>query len=71
MLGANEQRGEVARLLALINVEYESAQHGFSGLSLSIARHYFITVRMASYRVILRLWWVEISTGKYTQTLVG
>jgi hypothetical protein len=46
MLGANEQRSEVARLLAQINAEYEAAQRGLSGIAFGTARHAFITARM-------------------------
>jgi hypothetical protein len=46
MLGAKEQRSEVAQLLAQISAEYEAAQRGFSGLALGTARHDFITTRM-------------------------
>ena len=46
MLGAKEQRSEVAQLLARISAEYEAAQQGFSGLAMGTARHDFITTRM-------------------------
>jgi hypothetical protein len=46
MLGANEQRSEVARLLSQISSEYEAAQRGMSGLAYGNARHDFITARM-------------------------
>ena len=46
MLGANEQRSEVARLLSQISSEYEAAQRGMSGLAYGSARHDFITARM-------------------------
>lgn len=46
MLGAHEQRSEVARLLAQITAEYEAAQRGMTGLSLGTAQHAFITARM-------------------------
>lgn len=46
MLGANEQRSEVARLLAQISAEYEAAQRGLSGIAFGTARHAFITARM-------------------------
>ncbi len=46
MLGANEQRSEVARLLAQISSEYEAAQRGMSGLAYGNAKHDFITARM-------------------------
>lgn len=46
MLGADEQRSEVAQLLAQISAEYEAAQQGLSGLSLGTSRHDFITARM-------------------------
>jgi len=46
MLGANEQRSEVARLLSQISAEYEAAQNGMSGLAYGSAKHDFITARM-------------------------
>lgn len=46
MLGAQQQRSEVARLLSQISEEYEAAQRGFSGLSYGTAQHDFITARM-------------------------
>lgn len=46
MLGASEQRSEVARLLAQISEEYEAAQRGLSGVASGVARHSFITARM-------------------------
>lgn len=46
MLGANEQRSEVARLLTQISAEYEAAQRGLSGLSYGSSQHEFITARM-------------------------
>ena len=46
MLGANEQRSEVARLLAEIRAEYEAAQRGLSGLAQGTSQHEFITTRM-------------------------
>ncbi len=46
MLGANEQRSEVARLLSQISTEYEAAQRGLTGLSYGTAKHDFITARM-------------------------
>jgi hypothetical protein len=46
MLGANEQRSEVARLLSQISAEYEAAQRGLSGLSYGSSQHDFITARM-------------------------
>ena len=46
MLGAHEQRSEVARLLAQITAEYEAAQRGMTGLSLGTSQHAFITARM-------------------------
>src|SRR5215469_16910962 len=41
-----EQRSEVARLLAQISREYEAAQLGLSGLAQGISQHRFITRRM-------------------------
>jgi hypothetical protein len=46
MLGAQEQRSEVVRLLAQISAEYEAAQRGLSGLAYGISQHEFITARM-------------------------
>ena len=46
MLGANEQRSEVTRLLSQISAEYEAAQNGMTGLSYGTAKHDFITTRM-------------------------
>ena len=41
-----EQRSEVARLLAQISAEYESAQRGLTGLAYGTSQHAFITARM-------------------------
>lgn len=46
MLKANEQRSEVARLLAQISAEYEAAQRGLTGLAYGTTQHEFITARM-------------------------
>lgn len=46
MLGANEQRSEVARLLARITEEYEATQRGLTGLAQGVSRHDFIATRM-------------------------
>jgi hypothetical protein len=46
MLGANEQRSEVRRLLEQISAEYEAAQRGLTGLSYGSSQHEFITARM-------------------------
>lgn len=46
MLGADEQRSEVARLLAQISAEYEAAERGLTGLAMGVSRHEFITARM-------------------------
>ena len=46
MLGAREQRSEVARLLEQISEEYEAAQRGLSGFAYGATRHEFITARM-------------------------
>lgn len=46
MLGAREQRSEVARLLSQINEEYEAAQRGLTGLACGVSQHEFITARM-------------------------
>ncbi len=39
MLGAQEQRSEVARLLSQISDEYEAAQRGLHGLSYGVSQH--------------------------------
>ena len=46
MLGAREQRSEVARLLSQISEEYEAAQRGLTGLARGVSQHEFITARM-------------------------
>ncbi|HVB62316.1 MAG: hypothetical protein WCD86_25960 [Ktedonobacteraceae bacterium] len=46
MLGADEQRSEVARLLAQITTEYEAAERGLNGLAMGVSQHEFITARM-------------------------
>jgi len=46
MLEAGKQRSEVARILAQISADYESAQQGLTGLSLGSSQHEFITARM-------------------------
>ena len=46
MLGAQEQRSEVARLLSQISVEYEAAKRGMTGLAYGTSQHEFITTRM-------------------------
>lgn len=46
MLGADEQRSEVARLLAQITAEYEAAERGLNGLAMGVSQHEFITARM-------------------------
>ena len=46
MLGAHEQRSEVARLLSQISAEYEAAQRGMTGLAYGTSKHEFITARM-------------------------
>lgn len=46
MLGADEQRSEVARLLAQITTEYEAAERGMTGLAMGVSQHEFITARM-------------------------
>jgi hypothetical protein len=43
---ANKQRSEVARLLACIQSEYQSAQQGLFGLASGTSQHTFITQRM-------------------------
>lgn len=46
MLGAHEQRSEVARLLSQISAEYEAAHRGLAGLAYGMSQHDFITARM-------------------------
>lgn len=46
MLEAGKQRSEVARILAQISAEYESAQQGLTGLSSGSSQHAFISARM-------------------------
>jgi hypothetical protein len=46
MRGANEQRSEIARMLAQISDEYQAAQSGLFGLAAGCSRHDFITKRM-------------------------
>lgn len=46
MLGAQEQRSEVARLLSQISAEYEAAERGLSGLAAGTSQHDFVTARM-------------------------
>jgi hypothetical protein len=42
----NEQKSEVAQLLHQINLEYEAATRGLTGLSAGSAKHSFITARL-------------------------
>jgi hypothetical protein len=46
MLGAQEQRSEVASLLAQISAEYEAARRGLTGVAYGTSQHEFITARM-------------------------
>ena len=46
MLGAQEQRSEVGRILAQVSAEYEAAKQGLTGLASGTARHDFIGARM-------------------------
>ena len=46
MLGAREQRSEVARLLSQISEEYQAAQNALTGLAAGTGRHDFITAKM-------------------------
>ncbi len=46
MLKAQEQRDEVARLLANISTEYEAAQRSFSGFAQGSSQHDFTMVHM-------------------------
>jgi hypothetical protein len=41
-----ENQSEVARILAQIRAEFESAQQGLSGLSQGTPQHVFITAKM-------------------------
>ena len=42
----NRQKSEVAQLLQQINLEYEAATRGLTGLSAGSAKHSFITARL-------------------------
>jgi len=42
----NKQKSEVAQLLQQINLEYEAATRGLTGLSAGSAKHSFITARL-------------------------
>jgi hypothetical protein len=42
----NEQKSEVAQLLHQINLEYEAAARGLTGLSAGSTKHSFITARL-------------------------
>ena len=46
MNNTQEHGSEVARLLAQIRSEYESARLGFSGLASGTAKHDFITTKL-------------------------
>jgi hypothetical protein len=46
MSDAQNSNSEVARILAQIRQEYESAQRGFSGLAEGTSRHAFVTKKM-------------------------
>lgn len=46
MLGANEQRSEVARLLTQIGAEYQAGHNALYGLAAGTSRHDFITAKM-------------------------
>lgn len=46
MLGAQEQRSEVARLLSQIQTEYEAAHRGLHDLASGVSRHEVITQKM-------------------------
>lgn len=46
MLGAQQQRSDVARLLSQISAEYEAAERGLSGLAAGTSQHDFIATRM-------------------------
>ncbi|GCE15750.1 hypothetical protein [Tengunoibacter tsumagoiensis] len=46
MMGAQQQRSEVARLLTQIRQEYESAQRGLTDLTSGCSRHAFIASKM-------------------------
>jgi hypothetical protein len=46
MQKVSEHRSEVARLLAQISAEYESAQRGMGDFAYGVAKHEFITARM-------------------------
>jgi hypothetical protein len=42
----NKQKSEIAQLLQQINLEYEAATRGLTGLSAGSAKHSFITARL-------------------------
>jgi len=42
----NKQKSEVAQLLQQINLEYEAATRGLTGLSAGSVKHSFITARL-------------------------
>lgn len=46
MLGANEQRSQVARLISQITAEYEAAQRGLTGISSGSSQHATIAAHM-------------------------
>jgi hypothetical protein len=46
MSDAQNNNSEVARILAQIRQEYESAQRGFSGLAEGTSKHAFVTAKM-------------------------
>jgi hypothetical protein len=46
MSDAQNNNSEVARILARIREEYESAQRGFSGLAEGTSKHAFVTAKM-------------------------
>ena len=46
MEGEDNDRSEVARILARIAAEYEAAQRALVGMAQGAARHSFITARM-------------------------
>jgi|GEM_PF-1193488 hypothetical protein len=48
---AEEGKSDVARLLRQIDLEYEAAQQGITGLAVGTARHDFINARMEQVAV--------------------
>jgi hypothetical protein len=73
MSGQRNTMSDVARLLAQIQAEYESAVHGLSGVACGTATHQFITARMERmgnlHRELEHLIGEEEAIGLFVQTL--